>query len=248
MIINRKSLSIVTIILVLLTIPNIFNSQDYVFANSEPQKIIQTFGEAEITSSPDLAKISLVIETRSKLAEDAVDENARIANTVWEALLNYGISEENLKTGSYRLNGYRESVGNRPENDENLVYYRATNEIMVSTTRLDDIGEIIDLAVIAGANNINYINFELKDPQKLMMKALKIAIQQAERKAETIAQGAGVNIKQLYSVREEKTNYIPFRLQDSLLQREMLASNSPTPIKPDEVTVKAVVIAKYIFE
>ena len=81
-----------------------------------------------------------------------------------------------------------------------------------------------------------------------MMKALKMATQQAEKKAEAITRGAGVGIKQLYSVREEKTNYIPFRLQDSLLQREMLASSSPTPIAPDEVTVKAIVMAEYIFE
>jgi uncharacterized protein YggE len=49
------------------------------------------------------------------------------------------------------------------------------------------VGEIIDLAVKAGGNSINFINFELENPQGLQLQALKAATEQAELKAGAIA-------------------------------------------------------------
>jgi len=214
-------------------------------AASVAQKIIQTYGEAELTSQPDLAQISLSIETHSRLADDAVEENARIANAVRKALLDFGLSKDNLKTGSYRLRSYRELPREKPDIEKEVLYYQATNEIIVSTTQLDNVGEIIDLAVISGANNINYISFELKDPQDLMIHALQMATQQAYRKAKAIAESTGETVETVHSIREEKTDYTPYRFQSNMLQREMALSSSPTPISPDEVTVRATVIAEF---
>lgn len=179
-------------------------------AASVPQKIIQTYGEAELSSQPDLAQISLSIETHSRLADDAVEENARIANAVRQALLDFGLSKENLKTGSYRLHSYRELPREKPDIEKELIYYQATNEIIVSTAQLDKVGEIIDLGVISGANNINYISFELKDPQDLMIHALQMATQQAYRKAKAIARSVNENIAALHTVKEEKQVIPPF--------------------------------------
>lgn len=217
------------------------------YATDERQKIIQTYGEAELTAPPDLAKISLSIETRSSSANKAVEENARLANRVLQALLNYGLREDNIKTSSYRLYSYREGQKTDSETEQEKIYYQATNEMLISTTQLDTVGEIIDLAVKAGANNINYINFELSDPQELMFQALKMATEQARRKAEAIAEGASVTIQQLYNIREERTSYTPFRSENTMLKREMVASGAPTPISPEAVIVRASVIAEFSF-
>ncbi|MBP8718125.1 MAG: SIMPL domain-containing protein [Candidatus Atribacteria bacterium] len=216
------------------------------YAADERQKIIQTYGEAELTAPPDLAKISLSIETRSSSANKAVEENARLANRVLQALLNYGLREDNIKTSSYRLYSYREGQKTDSETEQEQIYYQATNEMLISTTQLDTVGEIIDLAVKAGANNINYINFELSDPQELMFQALTMATKQAGRKAEAIAEGVGVTIQQLYSIREERTFYTPSRSENTMLTREMAAS-APTPISPEAVIVRASVIAEFSF-
>ncbi|KUK85557.1 MAG: hypothetical protein XE03_1991 [candidate division TA06 bacterium 34_109] len=217
------------------------------YAANQGQKIIQTYGEAELTAPADLAKISLAIETRSSSANEAVEENARLANKVLEALLDYGLPEDNIKTSSYRLYSYRERQETNSGTEQEQVYYQATNEMLISTTQLDTVGEIIDLAVKAGANNINYINFELSDPQELMLQALKMATKQARRKAEAIAEGADETIQQLYSIREERTSYTPFRLEDTMLKREMIASVAPTPISPEAVIIRASVMAEFSF-
>jgi len=172
-------------------------------ANGEP-RLIQTYGEAEVKAEPDLARIGLAIETRSDSAEQAVEENARLANAVFEALKDFGLDEEEIKTGSYQLYSYREWLGDRPDG-EGVITYQASNEVIVSTSRIEEVGEMIDLAVKAGANNINFINFELENPQELQLEALKAATEQAEKKAEAIADSAGEKISGLYRIREERT-------------------------------------------
>lgn len=214
-------------------------------ANPESQRIVQTYGEAELTAQPDLAKISVAIETRSLSAEDAVTENARLANTVLASLLTFGLSEDHLQTSSYRLNSYRNWQKEPSDIEDEQIYYQATNEIIISTTQLETIGELIDIAVKAGANYINYINFELEEPQDLMIQVLAMATQQAFRKANAIAESIHEHIDKLSSIREERTDYAPFRLQQSTMQREMAFSAEPTPVTPGEVTIRAMVIAEF---
>jgi len=217
------------------------------YATNEEGNIIQTYGEAELTAPPDLAKIGLAIETRSKSSKEAVEENARLAKVVLDALLDYGLQEDNIKTSSYRLYSYREGQKTDSETEQEKIYYQATNEMLISTTQLDTVGEIIDLAVKAGANNINYINFELSNPQELMFQALTMATKQARRKAEAIAEGAGETIQQLHSIREERTSYTPSRSENTMLTREMAAGVATTPISSEAIIVRAIVIAEFSF-
>jgi len=46
-------------------------------------------------------------------------------------------------------------------------------------------------------------------------------------------------------VREDKPDYTAYRSQNKMMQREMAVSASPTPISPNEVTVRATVIAEF---
>lgn len=217
------------------------------FAVAAEQKIIQTYGEAELSAQPDLAKISLSIETRDQSAKVAAEENARLTNSVLKALLGYGLADDEIKTSSYRLNSYRDWQKEGSTAEKEVIYYLVVNEIVLSVSRLDEVGKLIDLAVQAGTNNINYINFELIDPQELMLQALTMATRQAQQKAEAIAQGAGLKISELYGIREERTTYAPYRAQEVMLSRTMDYGSAPTPISPDAVIVRATVIAEFSF-
>ncbi len=212
---------------------------------AEQPRVIQTYGEAEMKTEPELAKISFGIQTRGTDAARVAEENALLANTVWEALLDYGLSEDALKTGSYSLYSYQEWIEGRLPGEEAQLTYQAINEVIVTTTDLESVGELIDIAVGAGANNVNYINFEVDNPQELLMQALAAAAEQASLKAEAIADSTGSSISGLHSIREERTDYIPYMVTDDVMREEMAMGAGPTPISPDQVTVRAMVIAEY---
>lgn len=242
--INKKMIAVVALALLALFSFSGCGAQTNVVTSEAPQ-IIQTYGEAEVKAEPDLVRISLAIETRSNMAEMAVDENARLANAVIEALKGFGLSDDEIKTGSYQLYSYREWFEGRPDR-EGVITYQVTNEVVVTTSRLDEVGEMIDLAVKAGTNNINYINFELENPQELQMQALKLATEQAAKKAEAIAESAGERISALYRIKEERTAYMPYVYREEMAMEDM-GMGAPTPIMPGEVVVRALVTAEFAF-
>ena len=238
-----KLVIIVTIVLIVLFVVSGCGTQVNTGANGEP-RLIQTYGEAEVAAEPDLVRIGLAIETRSSSAEQAVEENARLANAVLEALKGFGLTEDEIQTGTYQLYSYREWYDERPAG-EGSITYQAVNEVIVHTNRVEEVGEMIDLAVRAGANNINFINFELENPQELQLQALQAATNQAEMKADAIAESAGEKISGLYRIREERTDYMPYMVRQEMA--EDMAMEAPTPIAPGEVTVKAAVTAEFDF-
>jgi len=240
---NKKMFTVFVLALLAVFMVSGCGTQVNTGATGEPM-VIQTYGEAELKAEPDLARIGLAVETRGSSAEQAVEENARLANAVFDALKSYGLDEDEIKTGSYRLHSYREWYDERPDGEE-VITFQAVNEVVVSTSRIEEVGEIIDLAVKAGANNINFINFELEDPQALKVEALQAATEQAEMKAAAIAESAGEKISGLYRIREERTDYTPYTVRQEVAAD--MGMGAPTPIAPDEVTVRAMVTAEFAF-
>ncbi len=263
----RKATKLTLIIAVVIITAIILSgcTEEQAKGNNNGEQVIQTYGEAEVTAEPDLARISFEVETYSRSADEAVAENAELANQVREALLDFGLSEDEIRTGSYRLRSRRERPQEirepvRPEPDaveepyieeerdvEEEIYYQASNEIMVNTSDLDQVGELIDTAVRAGVNKVNYISFDLEDPQQLKMQALEKAVEQASQKAEAIADSAGKSVTDLYSIIEERTDYTPYRAAREVAEEALEADVAPTPIEPQEVEVRAAVTAKFTF-
>lgn len=233
--------------LLLLLILFLFLMFSFSVSGSTQERIIQTYGQAELTAEPDWVKINIAIETQNSFAEVAAQENARLANQVRDALIDFGLVEENIKTGSYRLYSFREWPKENHDEQSEQIYYQATNEIIITTQKLDDSGKIVDIAIQAGANHVNSIHFELIDSQKFILTALTEATKQARMKANAIVSGIGENITGIKSIKEERTTYSPYRFQEGMAQR--LASSDPaaTPITPDEVTITASVIAEFSF-
>jgi len=240
---NKKMIGAVVLVILTVFLVSGCGTQSTV-VTSEAPRIIQTYGEAEVKAEPDQARIGIAIETRGSTADKAVEENARLANAVIEALKGFGLSEDEIKTGSYSLYSYREWFDGRLPG-EAIITYQVTNEVVVTTTRLEEVGEIIDISAKAGANNINYINFELKNPQELQIQALKLATTQAASKAEAIAESAGEKISGLYRIREERTDYMPYVYRQEVSVD--MGMGAATPIMPDEVVVRAMVTAEFSF-
>lgn len=217
--------------------------------SQELDRVIRVYGEAEIAVEPDVARIQLAVETRSQSAEKAASENAVLMRAVLSALEGIGLADEQIATGRYTIYSYREfpEPGRAPDQEE-VTWYRATNEVNITLEDLEKTGLVIDTAVKAGANQVRSIHFDLKDAESLQLEALKIATRQAGTKARAIAQGAGVTIREIRSISEDLVFYAPFRADyGEFVMMEMDPSAPPTPITPGEVIVRARVMAEYSF-
>lgn len=195
-------------------------------------------GEATIAAEPDQAQIDIGVFTQARTAPDASRENAeRLARVLAEVKKLLSKADE-VKTSGYSLNPqYRYPQGGKPE----IVGYTANNIVRIKTSKLDDVGKLIDAAMQAGANNINRLLFTLKDEEAARLDALRQASAKAKAKAEAIAASLGLKILRISSVTEGERSFQPIFRQAPMARGEALAAQAPTPVEPGTVDVRSTV-------
>jgi uncharacterized protein len=82
-----------------------------------------------------------------------------------------------------------------PEQPAETQGFIATDIVQVRVRELEQLGELLDAAVLAGGNLIESINFELSGPQQWHAQVLEIAMNDARRKAQQMADVAAVQVE-----------------------------------------------------
>ncbi len=210
---------------------------------------IKVMGESVITANPDRCIIVLAIETQGEDSQKVVTENAKLADRVINALKSEGLNEKQVKTGNYSLHSYTDRITTKNNEQEQVIRYRAYNSVTITFDKVDQAGKVVDVATKAGANNVQSIQFELKDNQAATLQALQSATRQAKAKAQAIADSADVKLLGIKSITEESAGYTPYRVA---LAKEMMAdtvggSAPSTPIVPGDVEIHARVIMEFSF-
>jgi uncharacterized protein YggE len=164
----------------------------YTSNKEEPTKnTITVSGTGTVHSKPDQALITVGVRTEAKSAEDAQQENAKKMNSTIDALKADGISQDNIKTTSYRLEPVMKYDGTPV-----LVGYQAENMIQITLNDITGVGKVADIAVSAGANEVQSIKFTLTNDHlsSLRNDAIDAAIKDARQKAETTSRSLGVQL------------------------------------------------------
>ena len=206
-----------------------------------PVPTIEVDGNGEAHAAPDVAYLSLEIETHATTANDAAGRNAALAGKVVAALKSKLGDKGKVSTGGYALNP---EYNERPGREKPVIIgYNAQNSITVETGALAAVGELMDSAIAAGANRINYLNFSLKDEGKARAEAITIATRNAQTQAQALAQTLGVKLKRIVKASTvAEVRPVP-------VQRMAMAMSAPaTPIEPGDVSVPATVSLKYEIE
>ncbi len=213
-------------------------------ANSDSVLTVQ--GSAEVRVVPDLAVVRLGVVEQAPTAEDAQDGVNGVANRIIDALRAEGIEESDVQTS--RLNLSPVYSRQRPGGDQapSIIAYRAANTITVRVEALDRIGEVIDAALGAGANQLEGVAFELQDDLASRQEALRNAVGEARDKAEAIADALGVALISILSVNEG--GVMIERPIMEMSRALSLQQSEPTPVSPGEVTVGASVTIQYRIE
>jgi len=205
-------------------------------------RTIEVEGHGEARATPDVAFLNLAIETHAVTAQECASLNADLAQQVVKALQGKLDSKGRVWTGGYSL--YPEygdsSDGKKPV----IEGYRAENSITVQTPAIDLLGTMIDTAIAAGANRINYLNFDLRDDSKARADAIALASRDAQSQANALAASLGVKLKQIIRASTvAEAQPVPVMRMSA-----MSAANASTPVESNEVSVPATVTLKYEIE
>ncbi len=212
-------------------------------ASAPPVRVIEVDGTGEARGTPDLATLNLAIETHAATAEEAASRNGALAEKIIDALKAKLDGKGKISTGGYSLNP---EYDQRPGREQpKIVGYTAQNSITAETGALDLLGALIDAAIAAGANRVNYLNFALKDDSKVRSEAITIATRDAKAQADALADALGVKLgKVVKATTIEAARPIPMQR----MGLAMAAERVTTPVEPGEVTVPVTVSLTFLIE
>jgi len=179
--------------------------------SGEGNSTISVSGTGIIKTEPNQAKVYLGVETQSGNVTEALEENSLKMQSIIKAIKKLGIPKDSIETtyfSVYPIRDYEKS-------GEDIIGYRASNEITVELHDLDKIGTVIEEAMNAGANKVRRIEFGLTEDKKREVKneALKEACKDARTKADAIASGLGLKITRIATARESGTYVAPYRAE-----------------------------------
>ena len=211
----------------------------YITAGDPPMAKIQVSATGTANMAPDMATVSAGVVTQGKTAREAMFGNATKMTRVFEELEAAGIEKKHITTSRLSLQPkYNYQNRQAPKIDG----YEARNTVSAKTYNLDDVGAMLDALVKAGVNNINGVQFSIKDSKAARDKARADAIREAREKAESMASAAGVKLGKLKSLSEGGGNNNPRPVAYALESRSAGAS---TPVAAGEQEISVTVNMSY---
>ncbi|CAD8145458.1 unnamed protein product [Paramecium pentaurelia] len=215
--------------------------EEHVIMNNDDHKGFTTKipGAGTIDLVPSIGTVSFAIEVMDKDASAALEQaNKLVTKAVQSIKYDLLYSNYEIQTGIFQLQIRYDYTTSQ----QKLIGYTVTNQLYVTTKDMQLIGKIITVGVNAGLNRIDGVTYSNNalEIQKANNEALKLAIEDAKRKATQVANSLNMKFvkilkfKYLDSYGSSVTNgYEP---QAGAVQKD--ERSQPTPIYASESHVR----------
>jgi len=157
--------------------------------------------------------IDFSVVGEKKTVIEAMAENTKKMNSVIEAIKSQGVEEKDLKTTNFSISPryeWYEKSEIYPAGKRVLVGYEVNQTLQVKIRDLTKIGNIIQVATKAGANQVGDLQFTIDKQDELKSQARKEAIEKAKVMAKEIAGQLGVKLVKITNFSENATAPIPY--------------------------------------
>lgn len=201
--------------------------------------VVRASGEATITAKPDRAQVTIAVLTQSSTAQAASAKNATQTAQVLDAIKRALGANGQVTTTGYSISPeYQYSQNGSPAK---VTGYNASNTVLVTVDDLSLVGNVIDKATSAGANNINNIAFMLRNDEPVRTQALAEAAAKARASAEAIAKALNLRVVGVMSAEATEAPTVRPIFAQAKATAQMNTA-APTPIETGTLDIHAGVI------
>jgi uncharacterized protein YggE len=202
--------------------------------------------EGVVMAYPDVALMNFTILTESARAPLATAENARKAEAFLTMVKKFLHEGDTIKSSGYRvmpLYNYGEK-GKKPS----ITGYRVSHGFQVKMKELARLGDLLDLAVQQGVNEIHGPIWQHSGIEAINQEASVLALQKARQMAEVLAKSQGMKVKRLQKV-STLVRMAPVPRDEVKYMRAAAGPESvPTPIEVGEQEIRAQIEAVFELE
>ena len=211
-----------------------------------PPPALSVNGSATLQVAPDRAVVRLGVMRQGTTAFNAQDQTNKVVQEILNALGREGITANQIQTSRLTLSPVYSQQRPGSNDPPRIVAYMASNVVTITLDDLAKVGPAIDAGLTAGANQLQGVQFAIKDDLAVREQALRQAVTEAKRKAEAMADALGVRLVEILEVMEGGVSVTPkFMEERAVFSRAAAADIAPTPVSPGELDVQASVHVRY---
>ena len=206
-----------------------------------PQRTLNVNGTGKAYLVPDIAYINIGVHTESKDASEAVATNASQTQKVIDSLKAAGVDEKDIQTTNFSI--YPQQKFDDKGQPTGEIIYMVDNTVAVTVRDVAKIGELLDAAVKAGANNIYGIQFDVADKSAALTQARTAAVEDAQTIAKELADAAGVTLGQIMTISSYGGTPVP--IYEGKGGGMAVANSAAVPVSPGQMVLTVDVAMVY---
>jgi uncharacterized protein len=174
--------------------------------NLNSQQGIWVSGVGTVTTTPDIANVSLGVTAESPKVADALSQASTAMDSVIAALKSAGVDQKDIRTQNFSI---QQTTRYDNTTQQTVVTgYQVSNFVVAKIRAIDKTGTIIDSVAAAGGDltRINSVSFTVDKPEQYYSQARGLAMADAKDKATQLAQLGGVSLGKMTYVTENASS------------------------------------------
>jgi uncharacterized protein YggE len=213
-------------------------------ADSMPPRTVSVGGSGEVAGQPDMARVTLGVESRKPTMAAARSDVAATVERVLTLTRNLKIDPKLVD--STRLQVSPDYVWNEKDRKQVLQGYVVSRQIEVTVKDLDQLGPLLEKAVDAGVNQVGDPQLDSSRRKELEREAMAKAVQDAKLNADTLATAAGARLGPVRSLNGQ-SNAMPMPMYKgrAVAMAADVAAAPPETYQAAEMKFNASVSAEY---
>lgn len=197
-----------------------------------PQIVV--IGTGEVKVEPDIATITIGVETKAPTTQEALAQNSAQAQAIIERIRQLGVEAKDIQTTGLNIYPFYDEQG------QNIIGYTVSNMVNVTIRNIAQAGDLIDQVVQVGANRLYGVSFGVSDTEAVMAQAREAAVANARARAEQMARASGTSLGRVLFITENfGASPIPVPMMADAYGAP--AARSAPPVQPGQQTYSATV-------
>lgn len=204
-----------------------------------PQRTITVTGTGKVTLTPDIAYISIGVQTQDASAKTAVASNNTQAQAVVKTIKGFGVADKDIQTTNFSIYPQQQYDNNGKVTGTT---YIVNNTVYVTVRDLTKLGDMLDSTVSSGANYINSIQFDVADKTDALSQARQAAVDDAKKQADELTKATGVTLGDVQTI--SYTDSTP-PVETPLRAATALGGGSSVPVQSGSMQIQTTVSIVY---
>ena len=161
-------------------------------ASTYDHRIVSTNGFGEVEAKPDMATLNLNVSVTRSEALTAKQEVDKRVNKFLAALKRFKIADEDIVASTLRTNPRYEY--DRQSSRQRFAGYDASRTLRITVRKLDQLTEIMDVALEQNIQGIQNIQYKSSKEDELRDRARRMAIADSKTRAAELARAYGAEL------------------------------------------------------